>query len=235
MILRKPCRNGIAAAAPSAEAETPTASVPAAALLARFGHYWSSPRTRPHTQPNPLLRAGSDSRTCTSGPSGPGKRVGVTAPSAVREDRAPSGARFGGILCGGGPWRMEGADLQSTGIPALRWPALSRSGLAPPCDPARGRWAPSELRPLRTAAGPLPNSLRQWRGLELQVSPGPPELGSDRGLAWLLPPPPRPRRLDHIHPDGRWGNSLASVLWKLLSLPAGGFFPFLCLDGLNEL
>lgn len=130
---------------------------------------------------------------------------------------------------------MEGADLQSTGIPALRWPALSRSGLAPPCDPARGRWAPSELRPLRTAAGPLPNSLRQWRGLELQVSPGPPELGSDRGLAWLLPPPPRPRRLDHIHPDGRWGNSLASVPWKLLSLPAGGFFPFLCLDGLNEL
>ena len=182
IILRKPCRNGIAAAAPSAEAETPTGHVPGAAVSARLGHCWSSPLAGPLHRPNscsapevtlalparsgPGKRAGDDSALCGLG--GPrrdwARQLGVSAGRPWG-----TGGRGPAAQPDRSPWRARplparpGSALRSRPRPlgAVRAPPIERAHRPDPCPtPSRGGGDSNPRRPRaaldsgRTTAGP---------------------------------------------------------------------------------
>ena len=111
IILRKPCKNGIAAAAPSTEAETPTGvRRPARGpdQVRPLAGYSPRLRSRPGAPPNPRLRAGSHPRASGLLRPGEGSAGAAVAPSAGSEDRGAIGRARWGCLgwAAPGDWRV---------------------------------------------------------------------------------------------------------------------------------
>ena len=180
IILRKPCRNGMAAAAPSTEAETSTGIRRGARGPDQVRPLAGSsppPRARPGAPPNPGLRAGSHPRA--SGPLRPRGRDRGGGDSAL--------CGFGGSQCDwarklGVPWGdssagLEGADRQPSPISALGpeapFPARPSSALL------------SRSRPLGAVRAPPIE--RAHTGRILAQLPGRTPGAPDLGGSWVGP------------------------------------------------
>lgn len=206
IILRKPCRNGIAAAAASTEAETSTGVRRAARgpdQVRPLAESSSQPHARPGAPPNPGLRAGSH-------PSASGL-LRLRGRERGGGDSALCG--FGGSRCDwartlrvswlGRPAGLEGADPQPSQIPAL--------GPQAPFPARPGSALLSRARPLGAVRAPpieRAHSGRILGQLSGRLSPRCPRLGSDLGSdhswAWLSPSP---------HADWQWGRFLSPAAY----------------------